>query len=80
MEDEQTRESRFQTVNEFLRGKSFPTPASIRWWIHYDRLNFATRCVKRVGAKILIDTKEWESWVLDCDEEAKAAEKRKRRK
>ena len=55
--------SRFLPIKDFLKGRSWPTKSSIRFYIFYNRHNFATRCVKRVGRRVLIDVEAFEKWI-----------------
>ncbi len=64
-----THSIRFQTINDFLKGRSWPTASSIRWYIHFNKHGFADRCVKRVGKKVLIDTAAVDAWILECASE-----------
>jgi hypothetical protein len=39
------------------------TESSIRWLIFHEKTNGFSRCVRRIGKKILIDANEFESWI-----------------
>jgi hypothetical protein len=56
---------RFQTIKDFLITRSWPTQSSIRYYIFYNVCNFETKCVKRIGRKVLIDTNAFENWLLE---------------
>lgn len=58
-------QQRFLPINDFLKGRSWPTKTSIRFYIYHNRYNFESRCVRRVGRKVLIDTQEFDKWILD---------------
>ncbi|HAU1183356.1 TPA: hypothetical protein JBI17_11515 [Legionella pneumophila] len=39
------------------------TESSIRWLIFNEHQNGFSRCVKRIGKKILLDLDQFESWI-----------------
>lgn len=39
------------------------TEASIRWLIFNEHQNGFSRCVRRIGRKVLIDLDQFESWI-----------------
>ena len=41
------------------------TESSIRWLIFNEKENGFSRCVKRVGRKVLIDIDEFEAWIAN---------------
>jgi len=53
----------YLTVKEFTEKFSFPTKTSIRWYIFYNKKNFATKCTRRIGRKILIYLGDYLSWI-----------------
>lgn len=55
--------SGWQTIKEFLEGRSFPTKRSIRWYIHANVYGFNDYCCKRLGKKVLISPSRFEEWV-----------------
>lgn len=59
----QAPKSNWQTIKEFLEGRSFPTSSSIRWYIHANVYGFNDYCVKRLGKKILISPSKFEEWL-----------------
>ncbi len=59
---------KFQTVNDFLATRSWPTKSSIRYYIFYNVCNFESKCVRRVGRKVLINTEAFQVWL---EEQAK---------
>jgi len=41
------------------------TESSIRWLIFNEKTNGFSRCIKRIGRKILIDLNEFELWIRE---------------
>lgn len=39
------------------------TENSIRWLIFHEKNNGFSRCVRRIGRKVLIDATEFEAWI-----------------
>jgi len=39
------------------------TENSIRWLIFHENANGFSRCVRRIGRKVLIDANEFEAWI-----------------
>ncbi len=39
------------------------TESSIRWLIFNEKHNGFTRCIRRIGRKVLIDLDQFESWI-----------------
>jgi len=68
---EKEQHVRFETIKSYCKRRSFPTESSIRWWIFYNRLGFADKCIKRCGKKILIDVPAVDCWICECDEKSK---------
>ena len=64
----QVTQEKFQTVNDFLSTRSWPTKSSIRYYIFYNICNFETKCIRRVGRKVLINTEAFQVWL---EEQAK---------
>jgi len=52
-------------LKEFLQGRSWPTPSSVRYYIFFDKYHFATKCVRRLGRKIFIDVEAYEEWLKE---------------
>ncbi|MBN2478636.1 MAG: hypothetical protein JXA94_00245 [Parachlamydiales bacterium] len=61
-------QEKFQTVHDFLATRSWPTKSSIRYYIFYNICNFETKCVRRVGRKVLINIEAFQLWL---EEQAK---------
>lgn len=60
-----------KTPNRYVTVKQCPSnypvfsENSIRWLIFNEHSNGFSRCVKRIGRKILIDTFELENWISE---------------
>jgi hypothetical protein len=39
------------------------TESSIRWLIFNEKANGFSRCIRRIGRKVLIDIHEFENWI-----------------
>jgi hypothetical protein len=57
--------SRFLTVREFLKGRSWPTASSIRYYIFFNKYGFADKCVRRIGRKVFIDPSAFDRWMKE---------------
>ena len=53
------------TCKACLKNRDWPTESILRYYIFFNKYNFADRCVKRVGRKVLIDLAGFESWLLE---------------
>ena len=59
------QKSNLVTCKAFLEGRDWPTASSLRYYIFFNKYNFADRCVRRIGRKVLIDLSGFESWLLE---------------
>ncbi len=64
-EPEPDQKTHLMTCKAFCQGRDWPTPASIRYYIFFNKYGFADKCVKRVGRKVLIDAVGFESWLKE---------------
>ena len=56
------------------------TESSIRWLIFNEKINGFSKCIIRIGRKILINLDEFEKWIVSeeaSQEKAKDAQKKK---
>ena len=60
-----TPKTRLVTCKAFLQDRDWPTPSSLRYYIFFNKYNFADRCVKRIGRKVLIDVEAFENWLQE---------------
>lgn len=57
--------SRFLTVKQIPTHYPAFTESSIRWLIFNEIENGFSRCVRRIGRKVLIDIGEFEAWITE---------------
>lgn len=56
-------EREFLTVRELVARYSFLRLGGVRDWIFHDRSGFRTRCVRKLGRKVVISVPEFIAWV-----------------
>ena len=61
---------RIGTVKQCLEAYPAFTNGGLRGWIFYNTDDFRTRCVIKVGSKLLIDYDEVDQWLKDHKEAA----------
>lgn len=67
---------KYLTVGEFVKQFAFPTRTSIRYYIHFDRCQFASKCVVRIGKKILINVAHYVDWIQSHEKEGASNDSR----
>lgn len=59
------QKTNFVTCKTFLQDRDWPTQSSLRYYIFFNKYNFADMCVKRLGRKVLIDLVGFDNWIKE---------------
>jgi hypothetical protein len=59
--------SRYMPIRDFCRASAWPKLTQINHWI-YSNHEIARKCIKKVGARYIIDTQKFEQYVNDNEE------------
>lgn len=51
------------TVQQFTKIRNWPPMGGLRWLIFHEHTNGFSRCVIRIGRRVLIDIDEFDAWI-----------------